>query len=375
MARLDPAEAAGIPIPTIGEVVEAYSEVLAHNNEHSFATVLGRAIAGFSAGATIQEAIDTESQNSITRGETNTEVIGMVHGNSFTMIGINVAPIGERHINGSTGAPVSSAELRPVLVGPELFAGFLSTVHAEDIEPGSRQFLGDVLRTLNQVTRTAFDPYPRKPVSEELQPQLTEVGEDALRAFDRIEDDYARLGLDGESMRRRMRNISPELNTFLREGSDDGRIPTELVDEYHAYQDDLLWRNTFEQLHDRATYWGRGLIREYMLAEFHEYLRPPEEQEWGPSQWPLGGPAGRWNQAVSFVTDLDGEERTQEFGQEVRANLVVSLDAALAEIAGIPDEDWYEGRQPDVQNLQNLRNFFARDEYDAEALATYTEYR
>ena len=118
----------------------------------------------------------------------------------------------------------------------------------------------------------------------------------------------------------------------------------------------------------RVHYWGRNLLPEYLVAQSNQYLTPPSEQGFGPADWQKDGGQYHWQEAFDFLSQLEQNERTRPFGEEVREGLIASLDAALAELDD-PNSDVYWRSQGG--DLANIRSALSGLQFDEAKLAAY----
>lgn len=375
-------------MPTFAEANEAYNGIVEHNRRH---TGMGAGMANMII-ALAQEApvIDPESpdqalptdedmheamsqgvEKAVTEGDMHGELQSMLTEDTFLRIGVKVEPFGSQMVNGE-GERTTTTGLVPTIANTELFKEFLGTIKPEEIDLKQDQFLlTAVLANLERTVSTYFDPREREEFSDEEQEALTQHGEDALRTFVSIAPEYKRLGLDAESLRQKYAE-KPEGTGHYRLPDD---APQEQKDEkaaHDAYDRGHGLAKTYQTMEDYVTYWGRDVLPEYIVANQGQYLRPPEEQQFGPAQWHTDNFERNWGYAKEFVDGLDQEDRTKEFGQEVRQSLLHSLDVAVAEIDGAPeDKPLYFASQRD--DLVNVRNALSGQQYDAERFDQYTE--
>lgn len=164
-------------------------------------------------------------------------------------------------------------------------------------------------------------------MSDEERAAVTKAGEDALRTFVTIDPEYARLGIDGDAMRACVEFMTKCVN-----------------------------------------YWGRNLLPEYLVAQRGQYLTPPAEQGFGPSNWQKDSGQHHWQEALGFLRVLEQDERTKPFAEEVRNGLVTSLNAALAELDDpTKNVNW----RSQGSDLVNILNAITDQPFDEVKLADY----
>lgn len=358
------------PIPDLGVVSGAYREILKHNSTHTGFGAAFRGIIGHimreEGHPQADEIPDPEQVRA--NGDMDAELQDIFHSDTFMRTGIRVEPSGSFVSNGE-GQATTSTELVPRIENTSLFTEFLSGLTPEAVQQDetARQLLNDVVVHLAKISSVCFDPEQTRGIPEEQRAQLAEVGEDALRTFLAIDPEYARLGVDGAAYRGRVEGISEELSAFLNSGQ-GGVVPTELGDEYRRHIENQARMRVYEGMSNRVHYWGRNLLPEYLVAQGGQYLTPPEEQGFGPSDWQKDGGQYHWQQAFDFLGRLVSDERTQPFADEVRQGLVRSLDAALAEADDTTKDVYWKSQRPD---LANIRNALTGQDYNPAQLATY----
>lgn len=373
------------PTSDLQVVTAAYGDILMHNNKHTgFGAMFKGILKGMMESDDIIEldnpnattpksieeeykGVDDKLEEGIVEGDMSAELQDIFHSDTFMRAGIKIAPFGQFVAN-SEGKVVTSTELVPMIENTSLFTEFLDKLQSEDVQnEGAETFLSDVVSNLSKVVDICFDGRKHNDVSDEQKVALAEAGEDALRAFVTIDPEYARLGIDDTAMRKRVEGISKELSDFLNSGK-GGVVPTDISDEYGQYTKNQQKMRIYEGMSNRVNYWGRGLLSEYLVAQHGQYLAPPAEQGFGPAAWQKDGGQYRWQEALDFLSQLEQDERTKSFGEEVRQGLVVSLDAALAELDDSNEDVYWRSQSSD---LVNIRNALSGQQFDEARLTDY----
>lgn len=375
------------PTPDLQVVTAAYGDILEHNRTHTgFGAMFKGMLSGLMENA---EVIDVDSPDAtvpqsaedvykgvgdkleagVVEGDMNAELQDIFHSDTFLRAGIKIAPFGQFGSSGE-GKAVTSTELVPMIENTSLFSEFLGKLQPEDVQnEGAETFLSDVVANLSRVTGVCFDTDKQKDLSDEERAQLAEAGEDALRTFVTIDPEYARLGIDGAAMRKRVEGISKELSDFLGSGQ-GGLVPAEVSDEYSQDRKNQAKMRVYEGMNNRVHYWGRNLLPEFIEAQSGQYLTPPTEQGFGPADWQKDGGQYHWQEAFDFLQGLEQDERTKPFAEEVRQGLVTSLDSALAELEDISKDIYWRGQGND---LANIRNALSGQQFDEAKLAAYVK--
>lgn len=363
------------PAPSLEEILSAHADICEHNDTHTGLAAVFRSLAGsilkgaqeasgsndesseqagfmpFDDPEVLSKRIQQGTQESVLEGDMHADIQEILHSETFMRAGITLAPIGE-YVTSESGAARTSKELVPLVTNSALYTEFLQTLSQDDVRSEqARAFLCDIVANLSKVVDTAYDRNVRTTVPEELYMQAREVGEDVMRTFVEINYEHERLGVGSEGLRQLYEES-------LSNSSDDFTANRQRRNHLKAY----------EGMQKRIDYWGRGLLTEYIVAEKEQYLTPPDEQRFGPSQWQMDGGQYRWKQALDFVDELEQQDYTKLFADEVRESLLTSVDVALAGLED-PDEDIYWKSHED--DLVNLRRVLSGQEYDAQQLAAY----
>ena len=146
---------------------------------------------------------------------------------------------------------------------------------------------------------------------------LLQRGEDALRTFSHVDEVYKELGLN-----------NPELyQRYLEEGTTGY-----LDDQWQRYQKAKTYHNAYKSLENYERYWGRGVLGEYIIAESHQYLLPPEEQGFGPSRWQEDVDkeelTQKWNGFIDLIRSTYADPAKESFGDELLDSARNNLEQA-----------------------------------------------
>ncbi len=388
--------------PSKEVVTEAYGDILKHNKEYTgFGALFGSLLkttlltneviendttgdgklpdylhVGLDVGSDhiSSEAEGTSasvSQDIVTEGDMSAALQDVFHNDTFTRIGINMGQFGS-FITGPEDTPATSKEVVPIVTNQSLYTEFLGTLDPSDIEnKQTRKLLGDVVANLDAVVSFAFADESINAMSPDERTRLAEAGEDTLRAFVAIDDEYSRLGVDGIGLTERTARISNELQAALDEGLQYkyGGLTAELRKEYDELQETKKQAKVYASLSRKVDYWGRNILTEGIIADKKEYLVPPSEQGFGPAHWHEDGGQRRWAAAFGFLNQMQDGDRTKEFGAEVKEGLLKSLDTALETIEKSEEELYYSSQKADLENVRAAIN---GDEFDTQKFIAYT---
>jgi hypothetical protein len=357
-------------IPSKEIITEAYGDILKHNREHTgFGVLFGNAI----KTALKEEGVDVHpSEDIVTEGDMSAALQDIFHNETFTHIGIRAGQFGSS-FEDLEGVAATSKEIVPVIQNQSLYSEFLGTLNSSDTEDKQlNKLLGDVVANLGKVIDFAFADESINALSPDERARLAELGEDALRAFIAIDDEYSRLGIDNAGLLRRSEAISGELKTAIDQGLQYKYkgLSSELRQEYDDLQAVKKQAKAYASLSRRVDYWGRNILTEGIIADKKEYLVAPAEQGFGPANWHKDGGQRYWANAYGFLTQMQEGEHTQEFGTEVKSGLLKSLDTALEEIENGDEELAY---RPQKADLENVRAAINGDAFDVERFMSYTQ--
>lgn len=386
-------------------VTEAYSDVLKHNKEYTgFGALFGNLLkttllksevvedntngggklpdylqVGFGANDDYGST-ETEDESAlapkdiVTEGDMSAALQDVFHNDTFTRIGINMGQFGS-YITGPEDTPVTSKEVVPIITNQSLYTEFLGTLDTSDTDDKqTRKLLGDVIANLDAVVSFAFADESINAMSPDERTRLAEAGEDTLRTFVAIDDEYSRLGVDAAGLTERTTQISSELQAALDEGLQYkyGALTAELRKEYDELQETKKQAKVYASLSRKVDYWGRNILTEGIIADKEEYLVPPAEQGFGPAHWHEDGGQRHWAAAFGFLNQMQDSDRTKEFGAEVKQGLLKSLDTALETIDTSDEELYYSGQKADLENVRAAIN---GDEFDTQKFIDYTSPR
>jgi hypothetical protein len=389
-------------IPTLEVVNSAYADIIEHNAKHTgFGAMFRGMIGGLienaepiddenpgAEAADVYKSVGEHMQEGVIEGDMSAELQDMFHSDTFMRIGIKLTPSGSYGVNG-LGDKVTSEALSPVLENTELYKDFLDTVSPEQVEMKDGQLLPAVLSDLSHRISLCFDSKQREEIPEEFQEAVEHYGEDALRTFLAIEPEYKRLGLDTSSLRSKYATKpEPTHRDEITEHSHSDGTKYNVRTQHPARSDpaeqealvkankeyDVAHRiaGMSDRLEGYVEHWGKGVLPEFITAANGQYLIEPEQQGFGPAQWHYDGGQRYWSSALEFVALLGKDNRTEQFAEEVRAGLVRSLDAAVAEIDGNTDTEppYFAGQRGD---LVNVRNALMGQVFDTKQLEEYTK--
>ncbi len=340
-------------IPSLPEVTDSYLDILAHNSEH---TGFGALFGGILKATVEQNEVLADDVNDTTatapseyidiseklnqqtsEGDMDAELKDIFHGDIFMRIGIKIAPFGNNLEDGS-GKKVASTELVPLIENTELFVDFLSHQTTDEIEKNNDnlKLMSDVLSTLQKTIVECFRR-PEDETNQELSESLQRHGEDALRTFLALDEQYIKLGLD----------MPQVYKTYLdQEGSQVTNV------DWRNRRDAQMHLRAYGELLNYVKYWGQDVLPEYI--EFGSLDRMTE-----PNQWAMDGMQDKFEDLISRMMGLVGPERTTNFGIEVAKAMQVGIEKTIAEMDANPD-DWRNhqpgGREFYNRNLQRLKS-------------------
>jgi len=350
-------------------IVEAYGDILKHNKEHTgFGALFGNVIK-----TTLKdEGLDVQASDDIVaEGDMSAALQDVFHNDTFTRIGVSMGQFGSFSAD-AEGAAVTSKEIVPIVTNQSLYSEFLGTLDPSDAQDKQlSKLLSDAVANLDKVVDFAFADESINAMSPDERVHLAEAGEDALRTFVAIDDEYARLGVDSTGLTERTATISDELKAALDEGLQYTHgLSSELRKEYNELQETQKQAKVYSSLSRKVDYWGRNILTEGIIADKKEYLVPPAQQGFGPTNWHKDGGQRYWATAFGFEMQLQEAERTKEFGAEVKEGLLKSLDTALEEIEQSKEDLYYSGQKADLENVRAAIN---GDAYDIQKFMSYTE--
>lgn len=314
-------------IPSLEVVTAAYADVLAHNDKH---TGIG---AGFGNLLTaMMEAEDDNQDDSdediyatvgekisriTTESDMQGELQGILHEDTFTRIGLRLAPLGN-HLVSDSGESAASAELLPMLANTELYIDFLSQLDAEEVQADDSNFalMADVVTTLQKTIAICYKTSEDMPVDEQV---IRQYGEDALRSFLQIDEAYIRLGLDKPA----------SYEQYVAQGA-GGNV---LADQWRSYNKATRYLVAYEALQEYVTYWGRGVLPEYLQIGSAEYLAEDKLPY-------FDGMHDRLIEKTDEIVTLTHTDRTREFGIEAAQAMLAGIEKT-AQMMEVEPEEWF----------------------------------
>ena len=345
-------------LPTVESVKDAYGEILTHNQRYAgFGTIFARVIEAVAEQADLLESpeagsvvdsIRSRTGQSKTEGDIHGELQLIVHEDMFDRIGLKVLPRpegkclipigGQEAISDGFKQPLaSSKELVPVIYSSELLVDFLRSLDAERLG-GDEELLRLITDTLANLKETVAVAYSQ-PAAEACDKKgrlLVEYADDSLRCFVILDQALQALGL-------------------RRPAIYDQHLLDE--DKIHTWQDRQQaekYFDSYKQLEDYVLYWGRGLLREYLIVGPAANMRDPQRT--------LGyfdGMTRKMTEQVNRVVNLVNNEHTFDYGSELSEAMLAGMREAL----NIMDENpghWAasaKNRQVLLENITWLQAF------------------
>jgi hypothetical protein len=272
-----------------------------------------------------QESIDKRT----TEGEMEADLQGMLHEDLFTRIGIKLAPLGMQ-VASVEGAAASNRALEPLIGSTEQYVGFLQTVSPEQVEDNQAPLLGAVVDTLSKTVLRFGDAEEVARLPDDMKDYAKEFSEDALRTFIAIEPEYERLGLDAKSLRQRY-GEKPAGQGWLHLGKN--ATPEQHAEKaaHDLYDATQRQAGQYEFMEGCVEYWGRNVLPEYL--EVGRDLKPHEELYY------FDALEHELVKRVDYIASLQFDERTRQFGQEVAAGKIASLEMTYRALDE-PDNYW-----------------------------------
>lgn len=315
-------------IPSLEVVTTAYADVLEHNRKHTgFGAGFGNLLKAMmeaedanpdAPAEDIYTDVNDKVTQSTTEGDMEGELQGILHEDTFMRIGIKLAPFGSQLI-GSGGERASSTELVPVIENTELFIGFLAQVDPEKIQKdeNSLALATDVINTLQRTIATCYGKMPED-IPEVQQQAVKQYGEDALRTFLQVDEAFKKLGLDNPAI----------YQHYIAEGTSGY-----LDDQWKRHNTATKYMATYKTLEDYVTYWGRGVLPEYLATGSMEYLAQDKK-------YAFDGMQDHLVKNIDGIIGLTGSARTFDFGVEAAQAMLTGIDKTIREMDEKPD-DWF----------------------------------
>lgn len=272
----------------------------------------------------------TTPNEKLVEGDVDAELQGLLHGNLFTRIGISIASGGGGYHDGR-GNRASNDVLTVELTNATLFEDFLKTIDAQDVTEVNGELLVNIAYGLKARISQCFGSEELARLSEVERQQVLDTGEDALRTYTILEEEYARLGFGAATLKDRVEDVSPQLKEFLESEAGEG-VPREVAAEYRAREKTKSTLATFSSLEQYVKYWGQGVLPEFTVAEANQYTYPIDQQMFGPARWAEDMSSDqlkeRWETAVDFLEGLEGKLGAEELRDQVQSNLRRSLECS-----------------------------------------------
>lgn len=319
--------------PRLEEITGAYQEILDHNRKNTgFGALFGTMANSYIEGAdAVSQQTDDPLEAAMTETDMKGDLQGVFHDDVFSRVGIKITPFG--HVNDVHGPRVTSRELVPIVDNTELFTSFLVGLSQEEVprDENNLKLTADVINTLHRVVASSMtateDPHKK---------QLLEgYAEDSLRTFLAIDEEYKRLGID-----------KPD---SYQQALDAGK-PEYLGEEMNRYYEAEEYLENYRELGNYVTYWGRGLLSEYVKVGSMDSLAQSHGDYFDGAQDELV-------QRVNDVVALIGPERTTDYGLEAAGALIQGLEKTLANM-DTAEGSWYAydgNRALLTQNIARLR--------------------
>lgn len=336
----DRQEAVANFIPPLAEVSGAYADILEHNSKNTgmgafMLTLINSQIEDHEARQTGQtpRTSDEVIESAKTEADMQGELRDVFHGDVLARIGVRVAPLGE-HVTSGEGQQVSSSALVPMVNNVELYTGFLSGMAPEEIQgdENALRLTSDIINTMRNLVVAGATVR----VEDEAQKgAVQEYVEDTLRAFTAIDDEYTRLGID---------------NPLSYQRALEAGEPRWLNEEWQYYNQAKTFRANYDELRNYVTYWGRGVLPEYIAVGSMESLESPKT-------YYFDGLHDRATEDIERIVSLIGPERTTQFGREAAAAMVKGFENTLEKL-DTPEGAWADlprNRELMVNGIARLR--------------------
>jgi hypothetical protein len=339
-------------VPQLTQVTDAYQEIIAHNREH---TGIGNAIfsmmmASAESGDVISDEVnisDTDVEkvkpsfsekldSTVTQGDMNAELQDIFHSETFLRIGIKIAPLGGQVVSGD-GQKAASTELVPMVENTELFVEFLSTQEPEAFE-AREENLELISGTVKNLQRTIFECFKKtqEGESDADKAMKREFGENALRTFIAIDEQYQRLGLR-----------EPSIYSGYLQVENSGMLD----DTYKNRSKAEGYLRSYKELENYVKYWGDDVLEEYIQIGPLDRLAESKA-------WAIDGLNDKFNKEVDEIVQLIGPEKTTNLGIEAARAELSGINRALTQIDD--PENWMNAvpgsRELFERNLLRIQN-------------------
>ncbi len=320
---VDPKETSNQNVLPFEQVSGAYNDVVRHNNSHTgFGGLLSAVLEGAleraepidanneASAVYIYKKIGDKLDENVVEGEMDAELQDMFHADLFMRVGLKILPSGS-HMEDGNGKRASSDRLNPYVENTQLFADFLKSTSPEDAqtEAGSELLIG-VAISLDRIIEDFLGKDGNQQHPELEQTISKEIGENALRSWDELADEYKRLGFSSDVLREKLAHAD--------------------MKDVSRYKRQLHIIGGLEQYVD---YWGHGLLPEFIEAWGKGYITQEEEfYYWAPARWAEDmlpdELSTKWEESMDFVEKLKDKEGAHELLQLVRSNLELALDSS-----------------------------------------------
>jgi hypothetical protein len=243
------------------------------------------------------------------------EVQGILHEDLLMRVGIKLVPLGGH----SNGESASSEELVPIIDNTALFTDYISQLDHEKVgqDETSLALVTDVISALQRTIAHCYGVKPEDITEEQMQ-EARQYGEDALRTFLQLDDAFKEAGLDKPAIYER----------FIADGDSDN-----YDDQWKRYNTARKYLAAYKTLEDYVTYWGRGVLLEYIATGSMESLAEGK-------RYAFDGMRDELVQEVDGIIVLTESARTFDFGVEAAHAMLSGIQKTIQEMDEKPDE-WF----------------------------------
>lgn len=304
----------------IGNLEAVFANIEAHNKEFSLGTMLAKELIFH---VRRQESEDSEASHLFSaekdKSEALEETLGIIYGGFFTPIGISLDTASDTGVKIFTeGEEIGETKIKFGLQNPNLFLSFLDALDTTD------------RKELNDTGATEL---------------ISKIGYDL---FLQIYQHYNNFNKD-----ERVPMIAHRLD--------------EIVSRYKKLGIKAQYRETdrTEDLERYAEYSSKGILQEYITANFKGLLEKPEDNQYGFSynsfaNWRndigLEHMQKRWESAISVLGQIKKNPKAKGFFEEIKVNLARCIELALKDIDS-KDETW-DKENGDWVNRKDKREVF-----------------
>lgn len=330
-------------IPSLEEVTDAYSSVVEHNERYASTAAAFRntintlIITSDILGDDLETAPapETPEPSPVLEGDMDADLQELLHGDTFSRIGIRLYPIGGESLRMLDGKRATSTELEPMVANTELFVDFLRQQTKESMNGSENRLrlISGVLKTLEKFIRVAYTEGSKDSPDSEV---LLQNGEDALRTFLAIDDQLQKLGLDEPAIYQEYLEL-PQ-SGYLDENWRKKRTAEEYSKTYHKLQNYIR-------------FWGEDVLPEYIkIGEADEFSKGVE--------WAVDNQMELLTKKVDYIISLIGPERTTKFGLHCAEIALAGMELTLRDIDEDPNSwaNLVNGVRPELKrNIKRLR--------------------